>query len=515
MIGKELRKTIWTLQERGKRKKEIARLLHLDPKTVRKILKEDQSDERKIRDDKKDPGVDLLQKVHKSACGYVQRMYEILTEEYHVTIGYSTLTRLLRQHGIGENKNIRCAHTGDFPGEEMQHDTSVYNIFIAGKKTRVIASAIYYRYSKIRYLKFYIRFNRFVMKCFLHEALLFWKYSCKKCVIDNTNLAVLYGTGSAAVFHPEMILFARTYGFEWLAHEKGHANRKAGKERNFWTIETNFFPGRTFNSLEDMNGQAYAWATDRYALRPLSKTRLIPLRLFEDEKPFLFEIPEIIFPPTRPDRRTVDQYGYISFDGNFYWVPGISRGDADIIEYPNKIQICTKDHSLVEYQLPAWNIKNKKFCPDGVAQSPYKPKHMERDYHEEESLLRKMDAVISSYIDFIKSKECAIKQKPRYICLLYGLSKKVSGSLFIKGIERALNFRVTSIERIERILMLLMQGSLYLPPEMPCANDFENTEAYRQGEFSIESGIPELPAESEENSGYSTPEGEEKNGQDD
>ena len=42
------------------------------------------------------------------------------------------------------------------------------------------------------------------MKCFLHEALIFWNYAADVCIIDNTNLARLYGTGSNAVIVPEM-----------------------------------------------------------------------------------------------------------------------------------------------------------------------------------------------------------------------------------------------------------------------------------------------------------------------
>jgi hypothetical protein len=48
-------------------------------------------------------------------------------------------------------------------------------------------------------LKFYRVFNRFAMKCFLHEALMFWGYAARKCIIDNTNLARLRGVGSRAV----------------------------------------------------------------------------------------------------------------------------------------------------------------------------------------------------------------------------------------------------------------------------------------------------------------------------
>ena len=56
-------------------------------------------------------------------------------------------------------------------------------------------------------------FNRFAMKCFLHEALMFWGYAAKQCIIDNTNLARLRGSGKQAVIVPEMASFAERYGF--------------------------------------------------------------------------------------------------------------------------------------------------------------------------------------------------------------------------------------------------------------------------------------------------------------
>jgi hypothetical protein len=48
------------------------------------------------------------------------------------------------------------------------------------------------------------------------------------------------------VIVPEMEAFAKQYGFVFRCHEIKHCNRKAGEERSFWTVETNFLPGRTF-----------------------------------------------------------------------------------------------------------------------------------------------------------------------------------------------------------------------------------------------------------------------------
>jgi hypothetical protein len=187
---------------------------------------------------------------------------------------------------------------------------------------KLIGSLLYFRFSKVRYLKFYRFFNRYMMKCFFHEGLMFWKYSAPVCIIDNTNLARLRGTGKNAVISPEMEQFAKSYGFCFVCHEKGHANRKAGDERGFFTVTTNFFPGREFRDLEDLNRQALDWATLRCMNRPVGKSKLIPAKAFEFEKGYLTRLPERISPPYLDFQRGVDQYGYIAFDGNFYWISG-------------------------------------------------------------------------------------------------------------------------------------------------------------------------------------------------
>ena len=135
-----------------------------------------------------------------------------------------------------------------------------------------------------------------------------WGYAAETCIIDNTNLARLRGTGINAVIVPEMERFAKQYGFKFVCHEKGHANRKAGNERGFYTVETNFFPGRSFDGIEDMNQQAFSWATHRSANRPTGKIRLIPSVAFESRKA-IFEKIAVIYrtalPYTQKENRSV------------------------------------------------------------------------------------------------------------------------------------------------------------------------------------------------------------------
>ena len=153
---------------------------------------------------------------------------------------------------------------------------------------------------------------------------MFWGYSAPWGIIDNTNLARLRGAGKGAIIVPEMEAFARRYGFEFVCHAINHPNRKAGEERSFWTVETNFLPGRTFESLEDLNEQARQWATERMEHRPQGKSRLIPAKAFEHERSYLHALPRHLPPPYQEHQRGTDQYGYVAFGANYYWVPGQS-----------------------------------------------------------------------------------------------------------------------------------------------------------------------------------------------
>jgi len=62
-------------------------------------------------------------------------------------------------------------------------------------------------------------------------------------MIDNTHVVVLRGTGREMIPVPEMEAFADRFGFRFVAHERGDANRSARVERPFWFIERNFLAG--------------------------------------------------------------------------------------------------------------------------------------------------------------------------------------------------------------------------------------------------------------------------------
>lgn len=461
--------------------RQIAKRLGVGRNTVRSIIAAQGATPQIIRANKVRIDEELLRRLYLECGGWMQRVHEKLVEEEKIRVKYSTLTRMLRELGISTPSIMRCEHVPDEPGGEMQHDTSPYDVALGGKKTRVIASLLYLRYSKRRYLRFYRTFNRFKMKCFFHEALMFWGYSAKQCIIDNTNLARLRGIGRSAVIVPEMESFGRQYGFEFHCHERGHANRKAGEERSFWTVETNFLPGRTFESLEDMNTQALEWATVRMHNRAQGKAGLIPAKAFEYERGYLRQLPPHIPAPYQTHARSTDQYGYIAFDANYYWVPGERRDEVKVLQYSDSLKLHQARECVAEYVLPADGVRNKTFSPEGQPKPCYKPKHRKKPTQEEEKQLRSIDS-IGAYLDFsLNGKEGACRHE--FIRKLLGLSRTMTQGLFIKSISRAHKYRITSIDIIERIALLYLKsdGAEVITSSVEIDEAYQEREAYKEG----------------------------------
>ena len=83
--------------------------------------------------------------------------------------------------------------------------------------------------------------------------------------------------------------------------------------------------------------------------------------------------------------------------------------------------------------------------------------------------------------------------------MLYGLSKKVSRSLFLNTIKRASVYQVASIEKLERIITQLMKNSLYSPPDFSGNDDYTDRAEYQEGRFSKESDISPFENREEDN----------------
>jgi transposase len=479
MIDVDKRIAIFRLHREGMSLREISRALHVNRHTVRAIIQQQGKIERKSRGDKISVDAELLARLYRECEGWIQRVHERLREEERIDIGYSTLTRLLRELGLSQAVPQRCDRVPDQPGLEMQHDTSVYDVLLGTQRTRLIASLIYLRYSKRRYLRFYRAFNRFAMKCFFHEALMFWGHAARQCVIDNTNLARLRGVGRSAIIVPEMETFARHYGFRFLCHELEHPNRKAGEERSFWTVETNFLPGRTFADLDDLNTQAKTWATERMEHRPQTRARVIPAKLFEHEQAYLQRLPAYLPAPYREHERDIDQYGYIPFHGNHYWIPGTGRGWVKVLEYADHLRIFARQECLIEYPLAPEGVREKHFAPEGQPMPRHAPRPRHREAKLEDQQLRSMEPEVGDYLDFAVSRPGV--QRHRFTRALFALCRKLTHEVFLRTIRRAHRYGIVDHETLERIAWLCLSETESHLPSVQIDEELSLRPAYQEG----------------------------------
>lgn len=510
MIDPDTRNAIYQLHTAGMPLREISRRFKISRNTVRQIIRQQGGMPQTVRKDKIYIDADLLRRLYHECDGWMQRVHEKLLEEEGIQVSYPTLTRLLRELELGKSQKTRCDRVPDEPGAEMQHDTTVYQVKLSGQPTRLIASLLYLRYSKRRYLKFYRVFNRFAMKCFLHEALMFWGYSARQCIIDNTNLARLRGSGKRAVMVPEMAAFAARYGYRFVCHEIRHSNRKAGEERSFWTLETNFLPGRSFESLEDLNQQAFEWATVRMHHRPVRKTGLIPAKAFEHERSYLTKLPSYLPPPYRPHERGTDQYGYASFQGNYYWIPGSKREDVKLLEYADHLKIYQRRRCVAEYRLPADGVKNARFSPEGQPTPRRMPKHRKNGSQHEEQRLRGMGPDVGAYVDYVQ--QTPGMQRHRFLRELFALSRQVPERVFVEALQRALRYRIVHMQTLKRIVWFCMSQTEQRLPEADVDESFRDRPAYQEGCLTDEPDLSRYDETLDEDEQTDQPESEDEDG---
>ena len=336
MTPTALRDAVLTLHAQNRSLRDISRALKLSRNTVRRILRpardaDDGSSER--------VPVAYLKSAFERAQGNVSRMGELLAADYEVEVSYSTLTRWVREAGL-RAPTERAGFYVFVPGEEMQHDTSPHRVTVGQTSLTAQCAGLVLAYSRRLFIQYYPRFARFEARQFLLEAARFMDGACGRCVIDNSSVILAGGAGLDAIIAPEMVAFARTLGFAFLAHRVGDPDRKGRIERNFFFVETNFLPGREFADFADLNVQARQWCQQVANARPKRALGMSPEAAYVLEKPSLHALPAVLPPVYDTLERVVDLNGYVSLDTIRYSVPERLVGQAvTLYKFPDRVEV--------------------------------------------------------------------------------------------------------------------------------------------------------------------------------
>ena len=296
MLSQAQRTTILELNAQHVSKREIARVLGVSRVAVRKVLRSNSTTLPELhRTEKAEPYRQQILELFDKCQGNLVRVHEEVVAA-GAEMSYAALTSFCRRHGIGYAPPTPAGQYDFAPGEEMQHDTSPHELELDGRKRKVQTASGVLCYSRMLFFQCYPTFRRFDCKVFLTEALRYFGGAAARTMIDNTHVVVLRGSGRDMVPVPEMAAFGERFGFQFVAHAIGNANRSGRVERPFHFIEHNFLAGRTFRSWEDLNQQARQWC-DKVNSTYKKHIRAVPRELFAVErlhlKPLPAWIPEV------------------------------------------------------------------------------------------------------------------------------------------------------------------------------------------------------------------------------
>lgn len=401
---------------------------------------------------------DKIRAEYKRCGGNLVRVQEEL-QAAGIAVSYSTLTAYCRRHGIGVKPQVPAGRYHFTPGEEMQHDTSPHDVKVGGSRRRVQCASLVLCFSRLLFAQVYPTFNRFYCRVFLTEALRYFEGAATRCMVDNTSVVIGHGRGADAVPAAEMQAFADRFGFVFAAHAPGDANRSARVERPFDYIERNFYAGRTFADLVDLNGQLRAWC-DRVNLRTKRHIRAVPRELYLLERQHLRPLPAYIPDVYRLHQRLVDVEGYVTLHTNRYSAPLDLLGRrVQVRETMDRVCIVHGHNLVCEHKRLPDGQARRVTLPEHRGGSRYRQARQRRLPDAEVSALRAAGAELAAMVDALVQRHGG--RVTRHLRTLHRMYLEYPTEALTSACGEALTYGLLDLQRVEKMVLRNIAGDFF------------------------------------------------------
>jgi transposase len=127
------------------------------------------------------------------------------------------------------------------------------------------------------------------------------------------------------VYNPHLVDFAAHHGYQPRACRPYRAKTKGKVERPYRYIRQDFFLGRSFRNLEDLNAQLAGWLDTVANPRTHATTGCVVNQAFAEEQPHLKTLPLAPYRTVLKLERRITRDGMVSVGGNLYSVPDSTR----------------------------------------------------------------------------------------------------------------------------------------------------------------------------------------------
>lgn len=244
------------------------------------------------------------------------------------------------------------------PGNQAQMDWGICQYMdTKGVIHKVPAFALILGNSRAKYVEFTKRCDLASLERCILNAFEYFHGMPDIVLTDNMKTVVTRREAGKTIFNEKFSAFCSDMGFIPKVCRVRRPETKGKVERMVSYVKHNFFPGRKFFNLEDLNKQALEWCK-HVDSKPHGTTGLIPI--IELTKEPLNPLPaEEIMNRYRWETRHISHDGFVSFDGSSYGVNWRYSGkDASVRLIGNKVQIYVDNLLVAEHPL---NNKPSKY----------------------------------------------------------------------------------------------------------------------------------------------------------
>jgi transposase len=321
---------VWSLiremREKGISVTDIVKQLGIDRKTVRRYMNSDKVPRPSQRN-------------RKSKLNPVRPIIKMLIDKYNLSSvrileeiwkwGYQGSSTILKEQcrTIRKERSIKAVYRFETePGIQAQVDFGSFGtIEVDGRLRKLYCFSYVLGYSRMRYVEFITDIStQNLIRLHINDINAF-RYTggiTSEILFDNMKQVVLERRKSVgeSKFNSDFMSFSDHYGFT-IRLCYPHCPQTKGKvENSIKFIRNNFFNGREFSSLQDINIQCSQWL-EKVNSRVHGTTGRVPTELLNEEHLHPVDaIPEFIY--TIKTERKVSRECFVHYNGNrysFHW----------------------------------------------------------------------------------------------------------------------------------------------------------------------------------------------------
>jgi transposase len=353
MLGVHMQTTIKTLFEKGHNKTQIGKILGIDRKTVRKILKNPDKDvhiEKKPHPSTLDQYREFIEASIFKELSATRIFQDLQKEGFEGS--YSTIRDYVRKLKVNSQKAYMVIET--LPGEEGQVDFGyIGTLSIGGKRKKAWVFVMTLSYSRYMYVK--IVFDQTVktfIKCHV-ESFKYFGGVPETVKIDNLKAGVIEANFYEPVVQRTYAAFAAHYGF-WAHPCRVYTPTDKGKvEKGVDYVKDNCFKGREFKDADEAKEFLSDWLETIANVRIHGTTKKRPVDVFNSiEKSALKDLTHTDFIFSDSAKATLNTNCHLAYKGNYYSAPFQYIGmELDVIEINNLVKVYLDQKEIALHSL--------------------------------------------------------------------------------------------------------------------------------------------------------------------